>query len=210
VARAPHATSVAAVARPSAPLIAALGDSINAGSPIWDPDPGVRARIGARLDERSQWEYWYARSHPDMALRNCGVFGERTDQIAARLDVCSKGARYLVIQGGINDIAQGASIDEAADNIDSMIERGKQLGLRVGVVEVLPWNNGYPSAAPLISRLNTKIRAVARARHVPVSRWYSALEDPANPGRMKPALTIDGDHPSVAGYRLLASKLRLP
>lgn len=190
--------------------IAALGDSINAGSPIWDPDPAVRAQIGDRLDRRSQWEYWYRRAHPGVTLRNCGIFGQRTDEIAARLEDCAKGAKFLVVQGGINDIAQGTSVDDAAANIKAMISSGKRLGLRVGVVEVLPWNNGYPQAAPQIDRLNAMIGAIARAAHVPVSPWYSALEDPAAPGRMKPQLTIDGDHPSVAGYRLLAAKLRLP
>ena len=36
-------------------LIAALGDSITAGSPLWDPDPAVRDRIGPALDARSQF-----------------------------------------------------------------------------------------------------------------------------------------------------------
>ena len=35
-------------------IVAALGDSITAGSPYWDPDATVRASIGARLDERHQ------------------------------------------------------------------------------------------------------------------------------------------------------------
>jgi hypothetical protein len=39
-------------------VVACLGDSITAGSPLWDPDPDVRARLGAALDERSQWEWW--------------------------------------------------------------------------------------------------------------------------------------------------------
>ena len=36
-----------------------------------------------------------------------GVYGERTDEIAQRLDECAAGAEVLVVQGGINDIAQG-------------------------------------------------------------------------------------------------------
>jgi len=45
-------------------VVAALGDSITAGSPYWDPDPEVRAQIGDELDEQSQWEYWAARRLP--------------------------------------------------------------------------------------------------------------------------------------------------
>ena len=40
--------------------------------------------------------------------------------------------------------------------------------------------------------------------------FHDTLEDPANPGTMKQAWTIDGDHPSVEGYRLLAEQAVLP
>jgi hypothetical protein len=36
-------------------LVAVVGDSISAGSPLWDPDPAVRTRIPVP-DERSQWQ----------------------------------------------------------------------------------------------------------------------------------------------------------
>jgi len=36
-------------------VVACLGDSITAGTPLWDPDPILRARIGTAADERSQW-----------------------------------------------------------------------------------------------------------------------------------------------------------
>ena len=91
-------------------VIAALGDSITAGSPLWDPDPGVREQIGPALDERSQFEA----QAPGLRFRNCGVFGERTDEIAARLEECARGARTLIVQGGINDIVQGRPVADAA------------------------------------------------------------------------------------------------
>jgi len=66
--------------------VAALGDSITAGSPYWDPDPAVRREIGEDIDEQSQWEYWASRASPGLEFRNHGVYGQRTDQIAARLE----------------------------------------------------------------------------------------------------------------------------
>jgi hypothetical protein len=53
-------------------VVAALGDSITAGSPRWDPNPGIRARIGGQLDPRSQYEYWAERALPGTDFRNCG------------------------------------------------------------------------------------------------------------------------------------------
>ena len=41
-------------------VVACLGDSITAGSPLWDPDPACARSIGGPLDERSQWEWWAA------------------------------------------------------------------------------------------------------------------------------------------------------
>jgi hypothetical protein len=64
-------------------IVACLGDSITAGSPLWDPDPAVRAGID-EPDERSQWQWWAARAAPQLEFRNYGVYGQRTDEIAAR------------------------------------------------------------------------------------------------------------------------------
>jgi lysophospholipase L1-like esterase len=184
-------------------LVAALGDSITAGSPGYDPDPRQRDNLGFGADEKSQWEYWAQRRHPELRFRNCGVYGERTDEIAARLDECATGARILVVQGGINDIAQGRPVEAAAQNLRELVRRGKGLGLQVAIAELLPWNNGWPQADPKIRRLNELIRSLAREERVPVLPFYATLEDPARPGRMKEEWTSDGDHPSVEGYRLL-------
>ncbi len=190
--------------------MAALGDSITAGSPLWDPDEAVRAQIGPAADPTSQYEYWAERRMPGARFRNCGVFGERTDEIAKRLDGCAKGADVLIVQGGINDIAQMVPVKTAARNLRAMVTRGKKLGLRVALVEVLPWNNGFPRAAGPIDRLNRLIEGIGREEEVPVFPWYGRLEDPAAPGRMKPEWTIDGDHPSREGYRRLAEVVELP
>ena len=139
------------------------------------------------------------------------MYGERTDEIAARLQECAKDAQVLVVQGGINDIAQGRPVEPAAENLRRMVERGKEAGLRVAIAELLPWNNGYSHADPKIRRLNELIHALARDEDVPVLPFYETLEDPARPGRMKEEWTSDGDHPSVDGYRLLGEQaFRLP
>ena len=109
----------------------------------------------------------------------------------------------LIVQGGINDIAQGREVEQAAANLRAMVQRGKQLGLRVALVDVLPWNNGWPDAAPKIRRLNELIEAIARDEKVPLLPFHDTLEDPDRPGRMREEWTSDGDHPSPEGYRRL-------
>jgi lysophospholipase L1-like esterase len=192
-------------------LVATLGDSITAGSPEYEPDPRLRDVLGFGADERSTWQHWAAKQDARLRFRNCGVYGERTDEIAARLDECARGAQVLVVQGGINDIAQGRPVEPAAENLGAMVRRGKELGLRVAIAELLPWNNGYPDAEPKIRRLNELIRGLAEEEGVPVLPFYETLEDPERPGRMPEAWTSDGDHPSIEGYRELGERaFRLP
>lgn len=192
-------------------FVAALGDSITAGSPGWDPSRTDAKLLGFARKPNSQWEYWAQQKDPRLQFRNCGVFGERTDQIARRLLPCERGADVLVVQGGINDLAQGFPPVYAARNLDAMVRRGKSLGLKVEIADVLPWNNGYPDFAPKILELNGLIDRLARADHVRVLPFYATLDDPKHPGRMKEQWTADGDHPSVEGYRRLGElAFRLP
>lgn len=182
-------------------LVACLGDSISEGSPYWDS----RSRSG---EAEGQWEHWAALRHPELEFANHGIWGQRTDEILARFDEAVAGADVLVVQGGINDIAQGRSVEDAARTLGAMVERGLALGLPVAVCDVLPWNNGRPEHAQAIRELNAAIAGLG----VPVLPFHDTLEDPERPGRMKPEWTNDdGDHPSIAGYRRLGElAFRLP
>ena len=181
--------------------MAVAGDSISAGSPLWDPDPAVRARI-PEPDERSQWQRWAAQADPRLEFRTTAVYGERTDQIARRLDLVLDGADVLVVQGGINDVVQRRRVEEAAANIEAMLERGRAAGLVVAVTDVLPWNNGDERTTADIERLNAMIRLV----DAPLLPFHDTLADPADSTRMGDGWTDDGDHPSVEGHRLLGER----
>jgi lysophospholipase L1-like esterase len=191
-------------------VVAVAGDSISAGSPLWDPDEGVRPRIAAP-DERSQWQYWASRADPRLEFRTTAVYGERTDQIARRLELVLAGADVLVVQGGINDIVQRRSLYEAAGSLEAMLDRGRAAGLALSVADVLPWNNGDGRAAEDIARLNALIRQLAVAAGATLLPFHDTLVDPDDPGRIRPGLSDDGDHPSVEGHRLLGERaFRLP
>ena len=182
-------------------VVACLGDSITEGSPYWDS----RRRTG---DPEGQWEHWAGLLHPELDFRNFGIWGQRTDEIAARFDEAAAGADVLIVQGGINDLAQGRPVEGAAANLRALVEHGRALGLLVAVCDVLPWNNGWPEREAPIRDLNARIHAIG----APVLPFHDTLEDPAAPGRMKPEwCNDDGDHPSIAGYRRLGeSAFRLP
>jgi lysophospholipase L1-like esterase len=191
-------------------VVAVAGDSISAGSPLWDPDQAVRARI-ASPDERSQWQFWASRAEARLEFRTTAVYGERTDQIALRLELVLPGADVLVVQGGINDVVQQRSVDEAAGNLEAMLDRGRAAGLALALADVLPWNNGDARAAEDIARLNALIRQLAATAGATLLPFHDTLVDAADPHRMGPGLTDDGDHPSIEGHRLLGEHaFRLP
>jgi lysophospholipase L1-like esterase len=151
---------------------------------------------------------WAARADPRLEIRNCGIYGQRTDEIALRLEECAQGADVLIVQGGINDIAQGRDVETAAANLRAMVRRGKELGLRVALADVLPWNNGWPDAEPEIRQLNALIGEIARDANVPLLPFHDTIEDPDRPGRMREEWTHEGDHPNEDGYRRLAEVAR--
>jgi lysophospholipase L1-like esterase len=191
-------------------VVAVVGDSISAGSPLWDPDAAVRARIPAP-DERSQWQWWASRADQRLEFRTTAVYGQRTDQVARRLDLVPIGADVLVVQGGINDVVQRRPVEEAARNLEAMLERGRAAGVELAVTDVLPWNNGDERAAEDIRRLNALIRQLAANAGATLLPFHDTLVDPADPTRMGAGLSDDGDHPSVEGHRLLGERaFRLP
>jgi lysophospholipase L1-like esterase len=184
-------------------VVACLGDSITEGSPGWQHDTGG--------DPQSTWMHWAGLADPRLELRNFGIHGETTAEIAARLEEAIEGADVIVVQGGINDVYHGLDVERAAENLGGMVCRGKQLGLRVVLANVLPWNNGRPGDQEKIRRLNLLIEQIGRAEDVPVLDFNGTLADPADPSRMRAEWTVEGNHPNVAGHRRLGElAFRLP
>ena len=191
-------------------VVAVAGDSISAGSPLWDPDPAVRARIPAP-DQRSQWQWWAARADSRLEFRTTAVYGERTDEIAPRLELVLADADVLVVQGGINDVVQRRPVEAAGRNIEAMLSRGRAAGAALAVADVLPWNSGDERAAGDILRLNALIGQLAESAGATLLPFHDTLADPADPARMADGLTDDGDHPSLEGHRRLGERaFRLP
>ena len=182
-------------------VVAALGDSITSGAPLWDPDPSVREHAQS-TDERSQWMYWAQARHPHLVFRNHGVNTQETSEIAERLENAIEGADALVIQGGVNDLVHGKSSDSALENLDLMVLRGQALDLRLAVAELIP-NDNFDEILPGIAEINRGLQAIAANRRVPLLPFHAALDDPDRPGRIRPGCTNDGNHPNIDGHRRL-------
>jgi lysophospholipase L1-like esterase len=174
--------------------VAAIGDSITAGSP-WDDD----AAVG--------WPAAAAAADPRLRFTVRAVYGKRTDEIAGWLDEAAAGAEALVVQGGINDIAQGRPVADAAAN--RLRHDPPRAGARTAC--------GRRHCPSLEQRLapgrgcDPRVERVDRGNGRAGLPFHETLEDPERPGRMREDWTIEGDHPSVEGYRRLGElAFRLP
>ena len=73
----------------------------------------------------------------------------------------------------------------------------------MAIVNLLPWNNGFPAKDRVIRDLNAAIAAFAGVEGLELLDFFATLDDPARPGTMPDAWTSEGDHPSLEGYRRL-------
>jgi lysophospholipase L1-like esterase len=115
----------------------------------------------------------------------------------------------VVILAGTNDIAGNtgpSTLEMIEDNLASMAEIARANGIRVVLSSVLPafeysWKPGLKPAEKIIA-LNEWIRGYARRTGAVYLDYHSAMAD--SRGGMRAELTLDGVHPSPAGYRVMA------
>ncbi len=142
---------------------------------------------------------------------NRGISGQTTPQMLIRFrpDVIVLKPKVVVILAGTNDIAgnTGPSTPEMIeDNLMSMADLAKSNNIRVVFASILPAANypWEPGINPVeeIRALNSWMQDYCTRNNCVYLDYYSAMEDPEH--AMKKNLTIDGVHPSPAGYRVMA------
>lgn len=173
---------------PSAPRVVFIGDSIT-----------------------ESWAPHFKDLFPKKDYVGRGVSGQTTAQILTRFqrDVVALRPNAVVILAGTNDIAENGgpvSLDMIEDNIASMTDIARAHHIRIILSSVLPvldypWRKGL-QPAPKIRALNEWIKSFASAKGAVYLDYYSAMVDSV--GGMRGELTLDGVHPNLAGYRVMA------
>ena len=182
--------------------IVGLGDSTTAGTPgFLSP---LEAPPSGKGNSESQYAYWMMRTHPEWAVLNRGVNGERSDQIEARFqrDVLEENPNYVIILAGVNDIYQGVPLDAIKRSLLKMYERAIATGIKPIAATVLPYNTASKDETQAIHSLNNWIKETASKLAIPICDTHLAVRDPNEPDRL--SNSTDEHHPDVEGYRKMA------
>jgi lysophospholipase L1-like esterase len=148
---------------------------------------------------------------PGKPYVNRGISGQTTPQMVVRFhqDVVNLHPKVVVILAATNDVAENTgpmTPEMTMDNFRAMVEMARANGIKVVITSTLPagdfpWRKGL-EPAPKIRALNERLEAYCKAEGIVWVDYYSALAD--EQGAMKPGLSIDGVHPTAAGYAIMA------
>ena len=191
--------------------IVALGDSTTAGTPGWRSP--LEAPPAGSGDAQSQYSYWLMQAHPEWDVLNCGVNGERSDEIAKRFarDVLNAAPRVVIIIAGVNDVYQGRPVDAVTQNLKLMYELARDAGVTVLAGTIVPFNTATPEQNRRMHEINAWIEREAkrdpnRDPKMEVVDTRRAVAMPEDLDRL--ISSPDSLHPSVDGYRRMAEAIR--
>ena len=187
--------------------IVALGDSTTAGTPGWRSP--LEAPPAGSGDVQSQYSYWLMLAHPDWDVVNCGVNGERSDEIASRFarDVIAAAPRVVIIIAGVNDVYQGCPVDAVTRNLKLMYELARDAGVTVLAGTIVPYDTATQEQNRRMHEINGWIeREAKRDPNVEFVDTRRAVAMPEDLDRL--ISSPDSLHPSVDGYRRMAEAMR--
>ena len=143
---------------------------------------------------------------------NVGVTGLTSGQIAALFDpdVVDLQPQAVHILAGTNDVYPGWQLSDTANNIQTMVEKAKKHHIAVVIGTIPPWGPGAlpekadpsPQRFQRIDQLNQWLMQFAAEQGIQIVDYHSLLVA-ANGENYIPALTVDGVHPSAAGYAVM-------
>lgn len=168
------------------PVIVVLGDSLSAGYNI-EPKQGWVSELQRRLTKQG---YPYR-------VVNASISGETTRGALARLDrlLAEHHPAIVIVELGGNDGLRGLALEEIRKNLSAIIERSKQQGSRVLLVEMqLPSNYGPIYTKKFQKLFDELVRAYA------IATAPFILEGIADRPEL---MQEDGIHPHAEAQRLM-------
>jgi len=183
-----HATGVAAADGPARLMV--LGDSLAAGFGL-PREQSFPVRLGAALKAKGL----------AVEVINAGVSGDTTAGGLARLDWAADAARpqFAIVELGANDALRGLDPRQAYDNLDRIVTRLAQRGVKVLLAGMMaPRNLGRDYGG----EFDTIYPRLAAKHGVPLYGFF--LDGVAS----DPALNQpDGLHPNAQGVEVIVERI---
>ncbi|MFS8100477.1 GDSL-type esterase/lipase family protein [Lentzea alba] len=178
--------------------------------------PGAAVMLGDSITEGYVEGNWPEMVESDHAVLNAGisgngvVFGDAPMVTRLHRDVLySDEVRKVVLLGGINDIQNGISADNVIAGIRTILQRCSNEGVQVTVGTITPWR-GWRNWTEEREQQRQKVNAWIRATFPDAIDFDLAVQDPADPLRLRPAYD-SGDHlhPNAAAFGAMARLVRV-
>lgn len=175
-------------------IVDAFGDSITSGYPYFTSNGnGCIPPCGGYEPELQRL---LKSSGRDSAVKNFGVGGETSTAGLRRIDgvLSASKPRYMLLLEGTNDI-YFISPSTVRANMSRMADKTLASGA-VPVLGTLTPDTRYPNKQ--ITATNSLLKALAAEKGIPLADMYSATVSRWS------ALTTDGLHPNLSGYKVMA------
>ncbi|SIT21648.1 Lysophospholipase L1 [Chryseobacterium ureilyticum] len=162
----------------------------------------------------------WVKSHPEFFSENNytgrGISGQTTSQMLLRFqnDVVALHPKLVIINAGINDIAQNTGIYEpyfTFNNIKAMADIAQKNGIKVIITSVLPaaefpWRKEITDAPQKVDALNKRLKQYADNNKLIFVDYNTAMRD--SKGGMREGLSKDGIHPVPVGYTIMEPMIK--
>lgn len=162
----------------------------------------------------------WVKSHPEFFSENNytgrGISGQTTSQMLLRFqnDVVALHPKLVIINAGINDIAQNTGIyepDFTFNNIKAMADIAQKNGIKVIITSVLPaaefpWRKEITDIPPKVDALNNRLKQYSINNKFIFVDYNTAMRD--SKGGMREGLSKDGIHPFPVGYAIMEPMIK--
>ncbi len=150
----------------------------------------------------------------DLRIKNRGISGDTTDGILDRLDeITESNPLKIFLMIGINDLADGKSIEYTTNNIKRIIKTINKNSpeTQIYIESILPVNSDFgqfknhTNKTTEIILINNALQKYARAQGITYIDLFSLFATKEN--KLNPEYTNEGLHLTGAGYLLWKSAI---
>jgi len=173
------------------------------------------------------WELNAYFNKPNQMILNRGIGGDRTEYLLKRFvaDVVQLNPKHCILKIGINDAwdlefdnwqqLQGKCLEEvltfATDNIKKIVALTKENNINLILCSVLPtnmlWTNKESLRKEYVKLFNENLKEIAKENNLIYVDYHTSMVQ-ADGLTVKDEITIEGLHPNVFGYDIMAQVLR--